>query len=128
MHLLSLHDLGKFLELHWLTDVVVHARSQAALAIATQSIRRHSDDARLTFLGQPFADLASRVEPVHLGHQDVHQDQVIGQLRGGIHCLEAVRHNIRSLRQAFQQELRQPLIHHVILGQQDAKRRRQRLA
>src|SRR5256885_8263204 len=43
-----------------------------------------SDDARLPRPGQPLTDTARGVEPVHLRHQHVHQDQVVGQVCGSV--------------------------------------------
>ncbi len=38
----------------------------------------------------------------------------------GVHCFYAVRDDVRALRQPFQQQLRHPLVHHVVLGKQDS--------
>ena len=66
------------------------------------------------------------VEAVHLRHQHVHEDQVVGQVSCRIHRFDAVRNDVGGLREPFQQQLRHALVHDVVLGQQDAHRRRER--
>ena len=68
------------------------------------------------------ADPARRLEAVHLGHLHVHQHHVVGLALHRLDRLDAVRREVGAIAHLLQQAQRELLVHHVVLGQQDAQR------
>ena len=77
------HQLG----VDRLRQVVPRARLHALLAVALHRLRGHGDDRHVLARGH-LADLADRVDAVHLRHHDVHQDHVDRRRRA---CSDADR-------------------------------------
>ncbi len=76
-----------------LDEVVVHARRQAALAVAGHRVRGHRDDRQPRLAGAlalAGADRGGRGVAVELGHLAVHEDGVVGGRREHLERLAAV--------------------------------------
>lgn len=93
-----------------LGDMVVHARSEAGVAVFVEGVRGHGQD-RGGRVGRQRADPARRLQPVHHRHLDVHQDQVVGAV---------ARHGEGGLADVGQQFQRHLLVDGIVFGQQDA--------
>ena len=113
--------------LEGLGDVVVHARFQAALPVAFHGMGGHRDDgdvaARLLLTR---AQETGGLETVHLGHLNVHEDEVEGHPSGfgplpGGHGLLAVAGDGDRVPLLLQDAHGQPLVDGVVLGQQEAE-------
>ena len=91
------------------------------LAVALHRVRGHRHDPDRT-VGPAGADLAGCLEPVELGHLDVHEhDVILGSLEG---CdgLEPVGRHVGRVAHPLEQPKRELLVHGVVLGQQDSER------
>ncbi len=70
-------DRGReIVDLEGLGDVVVRAELERALGGLDRAERGHDDDVRRTALRLGGADLGEHVEPVHVGHLDVGDDEI----------------------------------------------------
>ena len=72
-----------------LGDVVVHSRSQAHFPIARHRVRRHGNDPG-PVVRHGVDDAPARLQPVHLRHLYVHQDDVVDLAIDRLHRLEPV--------------------------------------
>src|SRR5882757_8100626 len=63
-------------ETHRLAQVIIHARREAALTVAGESMRGECDDVEV--ISFDAAHAARDLESVHARHLDVHQDDVVG--------------------------------------------------
>ena len=115
---------AQVLQKHRLAQIVVHAGGQTGLAVLAQGVGGHRDDPRALF-GRPFVpDAPRRLEPVHSGHLDVHEDDVVALPAQRVQSLLPVGGHVRRIAQPLQQEKRHLLVDHVVLGDQDAQRRK----
>src|SRR6187399_882730 len=75
-----------------LGEVGVHARLEAALAVADHGVRGDGDDRRMrpTLRVLEGADRGDRLEAVHLRHLDVHQHEIEAAALEGVDGLAAV--------------------------------------
>ncbi len=64
--------------LHGFHDVAVHAGLQTAVAVALHGVGGHGDDGQMLGVRLPPADLGGGFQTVHLGHLDIHQDEIEG--------------------------------------------------
>ena len=67
-------------------------------------------------------DAAGGFEAVHLGHLDVHQDDVVRQLADRFDRFEPVRGDVGAVAQRLEHEHGDLLVDGVVLGQQDPQR------
>jgi hypothetical protein len=65
-------------------QVTVKAKGEKPLFVALQSLCRQRKNKRAR-IAQLFPDFVSRIDPVHVGHLNVHQDQVVLDLLDSIH-------------------------------------------
>ena len=117
-------SLGQLVEGHRLDEVIVHARRQALLAVALHGLRRHRDDARALVSGPPGADGAAGLEAVELRHLDVHENDVVGGLFEPREHLASVPSDVRGVAEPREETDGDLLIDRIVLGEQDAERRR----
>ena len=105
-----------------LADVVVHAGGEAQLTVAGHGVRRHGGDPRTGRCRPAGTDPTRRLEPVELGHLDVHEHQVVGLRLERRDRLQPVAGHVRAVAQLLEQAERELLVHRVVLGDQDAQR------
>jgi len=115
--------LSQLLRGHRLGHVVVHARLQAALAVALHGVRRHGDHRdKVVDAGEPpAADHAGGLYAVQLRHLHVHQHQVVGQGFQRLQRLRAVSHRVGAQAQLFKDAQRHLLVGDIVFRQQDAR-------
>ena len=114
--------VGEILALQRLGEITVHPRPQAPLPVSLHRVRRQGDDRYVT--ARPpfaFADRGHGLEPVHLGHLHVHQDEVERPGLPGGHRLTSVADDGRRVPQGFQHAHRYFLVDGVVIGQKDAQ-------
>ncbi len=105
-----------------LGQVIVHARLQAAFAVARHGARRHGDDGYVaTPVQLAVAELARGGQPVQARHLHIHQDQVVGFARRAFEHGQAIVGQRHAVAQLFQQPQGQPLVDGIVLGQQHAQ-------
>ena len=102
-----------------LREVVVHARGQAALALALDGGGGHRDDGH-PVVGLAVADLAGGGVPVEDRHLHVHEDRVPATLGPGVHPGAAVVDDAVLVAQELQDAARDHLVHRVVLDDEDA--------
>ena len=105
-----------------LADVVVHAGGEAQLAVTGHRVGRHGGDPRTGRRRPAGTDPTRRLEPVELGHLDVHQHQVVRARLERRDRLQPVAGHVRAIAQLLEQAERELLVHRVVLGKQDAQR------
>ena len=102
--------------------VIVHPRGQALLAVAFDRARGQGYDracgGRIGFL---LADLRGRLEPVHLGHLAIHEDQAVLAARIAFERFEAVRGGLDLAAQALEDADRDFQVDRIVLDEQDAR-------
>ena len=114
--------LGQRLGADRLGQVVVHPGRQAHLAVAFHRIGRHRHDPRPGLARPARADPAGRLEPVQLGHLDVHEHDVVDAPLDGGDGLEPVARDVRQVAHPLQQADGELLVHGVVLGEEDPER------
>src|SRR5581483_2397891 len=105
-----LEDLRELLRDDRLAQEVVHARGEARLAVALQGARRHGDDARRAAVAPARARAPGRLDPVHLRHLDVHQDEVVALPLERAQHLVAVHDDVGSVAHALEDPDRDLLV------------------
>ena len=81
----ALEHLGKSIVRHRLAEVVVHPRGQAPFSISLHGVGRHGDHGEMAPVGLLGAANLGRGDiTVHLGHLNIHQDQVVSQIRASM--------------------------------------------
>ena len=84
---------------------------------------RHGDDRNVPADARlPLPDRRAGTEPIHLGHLDVHQHEVVRLALHRFDGLDAVRREVRPIAHLLQDAERELLVHDVVLGEQDAQR------
>ena len=58
---------------------------------------------------------------IHLWHLAIHQYQTVWDMVQGFEHFLAVRHHVNGVAQFLQHHLGNLLVHHIVLGQQDAE-------
>src|SRR2546426_512630 len=76
-----------------LRKVTAHPALEATLALPAERVGRQGDDRKRPALRQD-TDLLGRLEPVHLGHLDVHEDDVVALSGDGVHGFPTVAHDV----------------------------------
>src|SRR6266850_545684 len=104
-----------------LREIATHPTLQAALALPAQRVGREGDDRERPSLRQG-TNLLRRLEPVHPGHLDIHQDDVVTLLGDGVHRFAAVAHDVHLVAPLQEHGRRHLLVHRVVLRQQDPQR------
>src|SRR5437870_13005391 len=114
-------DGGKqVVSLEWLREVAAHHTRQTALALPAERVRREGYDRERPALWQG-ADRLRGLESVHLGHLDVHEDDVVALGGDGLHRFATVAHDVHLVPALQQHGRRYLLVHGVVLRQQDAQ-------
>ncbi len=102
-----------------LSDVIVHAGGEAALAIASHDVGGHRQDRNVLPDVFPLAQLPGGGQPIHHRHLHVHQDQVVGSLGRHIQCDGTIAGHAHFGAHRLQQLQRHLLIELVVFRQQD---------
>ena len=97
-------------------EMVVHACSQAGIAVLVEGIDGHREDGQL--VADALANAPGRFESVQPGHLHVHQRQVIGGRHSQLHCLGSVAGHVNQQVAPAEQLQRHRLVDRVVLGQQ----------
>lgn len=100
-------------------EVVVHAGGSAGLAVADEGVGGEGDDVGGGAGGGMGAEVAGGFEAVHLGHLDVHEDDVVGLALDGGEDLEAVGGEVGAVAEAGEHVEGDLLVHDVIFGEED---------
>ena len=108
--------------MEWLGQVLVHARRQAALAIALHGVSGKRDDgnmfASLLFF---FADRGRSRKTVHFRHLNVHENEVEGLIVDLSQSLMAVGRNYRFVPHGFEHMGDHLLVDCIGLSHEDAQ-------
>ena len=112
----------KRVEADGLADVVVHPGLQAPVALVAEHAGRHGDDPR-PLRTPALVDPPRRLQPVHLGHLDVHQHHVVAPALERGERLEPVRRDVPAVPELLEQEQCKPLVQGVVLCDEDPQRR-----
>ncbi len=119
---LALDAGGDVAEFDRLGDVVVHAGGEAGVAIALEGVGGEGDDAGLALGGEVGADLAGGLEAVHLGHLEVHENEVVGAAFEGAEGFEAVGDSVGAVAEAFEEAEGDLLVNEVVFDDEDGER------
>ncbi len=104
-------------------QIVVSAGVKAALAVAFERMGGDRDDRQVSAgPAFPFADRHNRIAAAHLRHLHVHQHKIERRGVEGVERELAVFGERDDMARFRQQPHRDPLIHDVVFGEQDAKR------
>ena len=99
---------------------------EARFPVALHGVGGHGDDPDRQYAAfgwdRAGPDLPGCFEAVHLGHLDVHEDEVVRELLDGLDGLDAVRGDVGAVAHRLEDEERDLLVDRVVLGQQDAQR------
>ena len=106
----------EFLLAEGLAQVSAHSRRKAVLDVVRKRIGRQRDDRDLRPRVTERTDRARCLEPVHLGHVHVHQDEVIGPLPHRLERLEPVAGEVSRQVELGQHRAHDKLVGGVILG------------
>src|SRR5262249_54082536 len=105
---------------HRLRYVVVHARGQAALAVAGHGARGHGDDRGAVLRARlELPDLRGGGEAVHLRHLVVYEDGGVAVARAGFDRLASRVYHLYSVSELLHDAHGHLLVHLVVLGHQD---------
>jgi hypothetical protein len=111
--------------------MVVHPRGQATLAFFRPAMRRHGDNRCATPGFGQIPDCRRRLEPVHLGHPDIHQDGGIVTVPHRFDRLLTIRDGIRLITHVTQYGHGQHAVHRTVVDKEKSaggsNRRRARL-
>jgi hypothetical protein len=95
---------------------------EAVLAVALHGVGGHRDDAR-ALAGRPaLHDATRRLEAIHIRHLHVHRHHVVDLALDRLDRLEAVAGHVGPVAELLEQPHREPLVHHIVLGEADAQR------
>jgi len=97
-----------------LDDEVVHADGAAHLPVLRRGVGHQGDDARPLFFRAIPPDPPGGLQAVHLGHQEVHQHEVVFLVLQG---LAAVDDDVDAVGEATQQMLHHQPIRRLVVGQ-----------
>jgi len=112
---------SELLELYGLSDKAVHADGGAQIAIALEGIGGEGDDARGAGGILAAADFAGGFVAVHLGHLDVHQDEIVGLGVASSDGLVAVAGDIRAVTKALKEADGDLLVDGVVFDEEDGE-------
>ena len=103
-----------------LRQIMVHAGVATGLLVARHGVGGHSEDRQASEIPAERPDLPRRGQPVHLGHGDVHDDQVVGPLAHRVERFAAIADEVDARAAALQQGGGDHGIGLAVLGEQDA--------
>ena len=101
----------------WLGDIVIHPGCEALFPVTHQGLSRKRDDPGLLLQWGP-ADFAGGGKPIEHWHLQIHQEDVIGLARAGLHRLLPVRRRVSPVAKQLQHLLRDRAVHRVVLDQE----------
>jgi hypothetical protein len=104
-----------------LGHVVVHARRHAQLAVAFHGVGGHGDDPGPVPRPAP-VDLARGLEAVQLRHLHVHENHVVRLPLDGRDRLQPIGGDVGAIAHLGEEPGSDLLVHHVVLGEEDAQR------
>ena len=113
--------VGELAAVDRLGDVVVHAGGQTLLRIALHGVGGHGDDRHVGPAAVQAPDRGGRLEPVHLRHLDVHEDEIVGKIADRLDRFPAVGGDIDAVAQLGDQAGGDLLVDLIVLGHQDAQ-------
>ena len=102
--------------------MIVHAGGDTKLAVALHRIGGEGDDFWLAVGRLPGADLAGGLEPVHLRHLQIHENEIVVPALQGGNRLKAVGHRVGTVTETLKEAHGDLLVHGVVLGEQHLQR------
>ena len=108
--------------LHRFDHIIVHACGQTSFPITLHGMCGHGNDRHTgaaVLLVLPNG--CSGLKAIHLWHLHIHKYQVKALVQEGIKSLLPIAHGHHSMAPFLQQAYGQPLVHRVVLGQQDVQ-------
>jgi hypothetical protein len=115
----------EFVDVNRLCQVTVHAGGQAAFTIALHGVRGQRNDWYVpAAFGLVPSDRRSRLEPIHLRHLHVHEDDVETRLTGLQRCdrQAAILDRGDAMPTLLQQPGDQLAVHEVVFGNEHTQR------
>jgi hypothetical protein len=118
-----LQQFIEFLSPDGFRKISIHSRREETFAVAFHSVRGKGDDwsvkPRLFFT---LWQLTGGFESIHFGHLHIHQDQIVSSLFEGARSLASVGNNLDGVPTLLEETCHEPLVHCVVLSDQDAER------
>ena len=90
------------IEIDRLGQKILHAGFAAGFAVSRQHVGRHRDDSRPVPGVESLLNLDRRLETVHLGHVQIHQDQIVMLPFQRAQRLDAIGYDIGAITEFLQ--------------------------
>ena len=100
-------------------EVIIHAGGEATLLIFLHRVGGHGDDVGSPGSRPACADAAGRFKAIHLGHLQVHKDEVVLLSLDGLHGFPTIGRQVGLIAELLQNAQRHLLIDHVIFGDEN---------
>ncbi len=113
-------DIFHRLRSDWLWEEVIHAGIYAPLTVGWEGVCRDRDDMRQLVALKTFSNLSRCLESIHLGHFNIHEDQVVSVGTDRPDGFSPVRYRVDAIAEFFQHLNREALVRRIVFSKQYA--------